>query len=220
MNGIPDLVARIHRTRAEVPERRSVLVALSGIDGAGKGHVAGRLAGALARIGLRTAVLHADGWLNLPHRRFDPANPAEHFYLNAFRFEEMLATLVLPLRDRRTLRLEADFTEETATAYRRHVYAYHDVDVIVLEGIFLLKRSLRPHYDLSVWIECSFETALERATARAQEGLPPETTRRAYETIYFPAQRIHFERDEPRGAAMVRLANDPRLAPLRGSGRG
>ena len=63
--------------------------------------------------------------------------------------------------------------EETATAYKRHTYHFQDVDVILLEGIFLLKREFQQSYDLSVWIDCTFETALERALQRAQEGLPP-----------------------------------------------
>ena len=60
-----------------------------------------------------------------------------------FRFEELFTQLVLPLRDARSLRLEADFAEETATEYRRHVYEFTDLDVIVLEGIYLLKAGIR-----------------------------------------------------------------------------
>jgi uridine kinase len=116
------------------------------------------------------------------------------------------------LRDTRSIRLEADFAEETATRYRRHVYEFTDLDVIVLEGIYLLKRELVGHYDLSAWIDCSFETALERAVARAQEGLSPKDTVRAYQTIYFPAQELHARRDEPRAAATVILNNDRRLS--------
>jgi uridine kinase len=109
--------------------------------------------------------------------------------------------------------VEADFTEETAAVYRRHIYEFEDIDIIVLEGIYLLKRTFRAHYDLSVWIECSFATALERAIARAQEGLPAEETVRVYRTVYFPAQEIHFQRDNPRGAATLIVNNDPRLDP-------
>ena len=83
----------------------------------------------------------------------------------------MFAQLILPLRDRRFLRIVADFAEETATQYRQHVYEFRDVDVIALEGIYLLKRAFQAHYDLSVWIDCSFDTALERSITRAQEGL-------------------------------------------------
>src|SRR5262249_17229368 len=149
--------------------------------------------------------------LNLPQERFSNVNPAEHFYLHAFRFDQMFAALVLPLRDRRSLRIEAEYAEETATAYRRHIYAFEDIDVIVLEGIYLLKRAFQSYSDLAFWIECSFETALERAIARAQEGLSPAETVAAYRRIYFPAQEIHFERDHPRAAATASMNNDPRL---------
>jgi uridine kinase len=118
---------------------------------------------------------------------------------------------VLPLRDARSIRLEADFAEETATEYRRHVYEFTDLHVLLLEGIYLLKRTLVGHYDLSVWLECSFDTALERAVARAQERLPPDETIQAYRTIYFPAQRLHFRRDNPKTAATIIVGNDPRL---------
>jgi uridine kinase len=82
------------------------------------------------------------------------------------------------------------------------------LDVILLEGIYLLKRSFQAYYDLSIWIECGFETALARAIARAQEGLTPEATAEAYRNIYFPAQEIHFRRDDPRRAATLVVHND------------
>ncbi|HET7291746.1 MAG TPA: uridine kinase [Vicinamibacteria bacterium] len=205
------IVARITATRRRTPTGRSVLVAVTGIDGSGKGYVAARTVRRLGALGLRAVALNVDGWLNLPSVRFDASNPAEHFYRNAIRFDEMFERLVLPLRDGRSVRVEADLAEETARAFQRHTYAFEDVDVIVLEGIYLLKRALRRHYDLSAWIDCTFETALERAVDRAQEGLGRADTIRAYETIYFPAQRIHFARDEPRARADLVVRNDPRL---------
>jgi len=137
----------------------------------------------LVALDLRVALINIDGWLNLPPVRFNPSNPAEHFYRHAIRFDEMFDRLVLPLRDRRSVCVEADFTEEKAASYRRHLYEFRDVDVIVLEGIYLLKRELRHHYDLSFWIDCSVDTALDRAIARAQETLSAEATIAAYRTI-------------------------------------
>jgi uridine kinase len=99
----------------------------------------------------------------------------------------------------------------TASSYRPHVYDFHDADVVLLEGIFIYKRAYRPHFDLACWIDCTFETALERALRRAQEGLPPGETIEAYRTIYFPAQRLHEKRDRPREGADEIIVNDPRL---------
>ncbi|NEQ97823.1 MAG: uridine kinase [Cyanothece sp. SIO2G6] len=193
-------------------ESNALLVAISGIDGAGKGYITHQIAQSLEQHNLNVAVVNIDGWLNLPHRRFSNINPAEHFYAHAFRFDALFAQLVLPLRDRRSLSLEIDYTEETATAYRQHPYQFDQIDIILLEGIFLLKQAFQTYYDLSFWVECSFETALERAIARSQEGLSPAETVNAYHTIYFPAQQIHFERDHPQTAATAIINNDPRLA--------
>lgn len=209
---IQNVLTRIVETRKSIPPTRSVLVAVTGIDGCGKGYVSSRIVKALRKNGLRVASINIDGWLNLPDKRFSVTNPAEHFYRHAIRFDEMFRRLVFPLRDRRSVRVEAAFTEEAATTFRRHIYNFEDIDVIILEGIYLLKREFQTYYDLSIWIECTLETALERAIAREQEGLTPDETVRAYRTIYFPAQEIHFSRDEPAPAANLIFNNDTRLA--------
>ena len=95
-----------------------------------------------------------------------------------------------------------------ATTFRKHRYAFRNIDIILLEGIFLFKPMYRELFDLKVWIDCSFATALRRAMARGQEGLPPQEAKRAFETIYFPAQRIHLARDNPRKAADIVFRND------------
>ena len=206
------IVDEILDARSSIPSRRSLLTAISGIDAGGKGYFTERLVNALQTKGVRAVAINVDAWLNI--ERFDDSGPAEHYYHNAIRFEPMFSQLVLPLRNHRSLRVEIDYAEETSTKYQRRVYEFEDVDVIALEGIYLLKRAFQAHFDLSIWIECSFETALERALSRGQEGLPREETIRDYKTIYRPAQEIHFQRDNPQGAATLVVNNDARLGPI------
>jgi uridine kinase len=208
------MLRHIMDARRSVDPRRAVLMAVTGIDGCGKGYVTARIVDAIQARGFRATAINIDGWLNLPHKRFDPSRPAVHFYHHAIRFDEMFSQLVFPLRNHRSVRVEADYAEETAGEYRRCIYDFQEIDVIVLEGIYLLKRTFQTYYDLSVWIDCTFETALERAVVRAQEGLGHEDTVRAYRTIYFPAQEIHFKRDNPRPAATLTMNNDARLGPV------
>lgn len=212
ISNLDEAIAQILDRQAEIPAGRALLVAISGIDGSGKGYLTAKLAACLTPTRLRIATINIDGWLNLPHRRFSQERPAQHFYEHGIRFPEMFDRLVLPLKQKRSLYLEADLAEETASTYHQHLYKFENVDVILLEGIYLLKQAFQPYYDLSIWIDCTFETALERAIDRAQEGLPPEETIGAYRTIYFPAQEIHFQRDRPLDAATLILNNDPRLS--------
>ena len=119
----------------------------------------------------------------------------------------MFASLILPLKQNRSIRLTIEYAEETAADFRPHTYQLDDVDIVLLEGIFIFKREFVSHFDLKIWIDCSFETALERAIARGQENLAPQATSDAYMKIYFPAQRTHFERDDPRATAELIYAN-------------
>jgi uridine kinase len=208
MNSIDELVSKILDGRANIPKTRSLLIGVSGIDGCGKGYVTKQLEAHLALQGVIPAILNVDGWLNLPQKRFAERVPALNFYENAIRFDQFFSQLVLPLGEGRSIHLEADFVEETASNYRKHTYDFKNVPVVLVEGIFLFKPQYRKYFDLAIWIDCSFSTALARAIGRAQEGLSPANTIAAYDTIYFPAQRIHLVQDKPRENADLIFEND------------
>ena len=191
---------------ADVPHR-AVLVGVSGIDASGKSFVTAKLDDALRAKSLNVALISADDWLNLPNVSMNRDNYAEHFYDHAIRFDEMFERLIIPLKYHREINITADCADPKATTYREQRYDFRNIDIVLLEGIFLFKRGYRYQFDLSVWIDCSFKCALERAIERGQEGLPPTETSEAFETIYFPAQRIHLARDKPREAADCIVTN-------------
>jgi len=185
-----------------------MLAGISGIDASGKGYLSSRLDAELKRQGMRTALIGVDGWLNLPHVRFSDTDPARHFYDHALRQDEMFDRLVLPLKQNRSVKVTANFAEETATVFRPVEYGFRDIDIILLEGIFLFKPQFARHFDLRIWVECTFETALTRAVERSQEGLTKDLTIEAYSRIYFPAQLIHIEYDRPIESADILLNNN------------
>jgi uridine kinase len=111
LKSVTDNIVGLART---VQMGRSVLVGISGIDGAGKGYFSAALVDALQSSGMRVAAIKVDDWLNLPNIRFDNFNPAEHFYLRAVRFDQMFEHVILPLRDRRSVKYEASCSTETA----------------------------------------------------------------------------------------------------------
>jgi len=175
---LDDLVRSVALRRSErVPG--PILVAISGIDGAGKGTLATQLAGRLREAGLAAAEIGLDSWLEPRERWSDGVGTGDRFYAHGFRFDEMFIGRVEPLR--RDL----------------------SVDVILLEGIFLFKHALRRRYDLTIWVDCPQDVALARAYARNQEGLPQDKLRHDYERIYVPAQKVHALRDEPRAFAEI-----------------
>ena len=207
------LVKSILDRRVEMRAEQAMLVGISGIDASGKGYVAKHLAAGLESCGHSVALINADAWLNLPHIRFLDQKAlalerSTYFYHHAIRLPEMFETLILPLKQNRKVDLAMDLVEETAIEYRPHIYQFGNIDIILLEGIFIFKKAFAPLFDLKIWIDCSFETALGRAKKRGQEGLSPNATIAAYEELYFPAQRLHFKIDDPRQDADLKFGND------------
>ena len=206
------LAARLAaRTRAH--RAGALLVALSGIDGSGKGFTSTRLQLALEKRGVRTALVHADDWLSPPAQRFGAPPNGRHFYEHAIRFESMFSDVLEPLRRGRSLDISLTLGGQSGVERVRE-FKFKDVDVVLVEGIFLLRRELLPAYDRTIWVDCSFRTALERAHARNQESLSPEDLDREYRTIYSPAQQHHALRDAPRDRANIIILNDERLLRL------
>jgi len=202
------VVGAVLQKRDVVAPDRAVLVGISGIDASGKGFITARLAKQLRARGWSVAAISADDWLNLPDVCMNRDNYPEHFYQHAIRFDQMFEQIIVPLVQDRGISLKANCADARATTYRKHWYKFRNIDIALLEGIFLFKHGHRHHFDLTVWIECSFETALDRAITRCQEGLPPEETIRVFETVYFPAQRIHLVRDDPCAFADLVFVNN------------
>jgi uridine kinase len=201
------MLETILQKRSQIEAGRSVLVAISGIDASGKGYVSEQLSRAIQSRKLRSAVINVDLWLESADKRYSRKHPAHHFYTHGIRFPEMFALLIRPLIETRSVTLIPHLYSQAGEPFT-HVYQLRDLDVVLLEGIFLFKREQRHHYDLAFWVECSFETALRRALKRNQEGLPPEDIVRDFQTIYFPAQRLHLQLDDPKSFADTVFLND------------
>jgi uridine kinase len=173
------------------------LAAISGVDGSGKSTVADEVAARLTAAGRRVALVRLDDWRTPASVRFVADDPAQHFLDNAYRFDDLFALLVGPLVRTGRVDLVVDSYPSGADEPVQLTLRHDQVDLVVVEGIFLLKRGVRERFDRTYWIDCAAEVALARALARNQEGRPVDELRHDYQTIYQPAQRLHLERDEP-----------------------
>lgn len=208
MNASLQAAASTIRALAATTRPGALLVALSGIDGSGKSTLSRQLAARLEASGVRVAAVGVDPWQNPQSVRFGGVDPGVHFYRHAIRFGELFDRLVRPLVARRSLHLRMRGIRTDRDACVEIDYRFDDVDVVLLEGIFLLQRRFDVLYDLCLWVDCSFESALRRALARNVERLPPDRLRADYRTIYHAAQRHHIAVDAPRSRADFTIPNE------------
>ncbi|AFY70408.1 hypothetical protein Pse7367_2144 [Thalassoporum mexicanum PCC 7367] len=197
----------IHTLIEKSKYKKPLMVAISGIDGSGKGYVGAKLNALLQERGINSHLIGIDGWLEVPQKRFSGTNPAEHFYRHGFRFEEMFAKLIMPLSKTGSIDLVANHSApDNSNALTEYHYKIENAAIVIFEGIFLFQKKFE--FDYRIWIDCSFETAFARALNRNQEGLTAAELKRDYDNIYFAAQRLHFEHDQPRQMADFIILND------------
>lgn len=203
---IDELASRVRAEHSRKPSR-VLLAGISGIDGSGKSFVTQQLAAKLTASGLCIANVALDPWRTAPAERFDARNPGETFYGNAYRFDALFDALITPLQRIGAVDIDAELRRSDGSKYQERIQ-FSGVNVILLEGLFLFKQSIRERFDLRIWIQCSFETALKRALARNQEGKSPEALLADYQTFYVPAQKIHLRIDSPDDDAHLVFLND------------
>ena len=176
---------------------QSLSVAITGIDGSGKSFLSEVLFSRLSEAGLSCAILKLDLWHQPSYIRFAKNNPGENYYLNAYKFNDFFSLLVEPLKKSRAIDIKVELFDAYSDYQYTKSFLFENIDVILLDGIFLLKKEFRKHHDYSIWIECSFSTAWARALSRNQEKTSEDQIKYLYNFIYFPAQRIHLYRDTP-----------------------
>lgn len=196
---------------AEVADRvprlgRPVLVAVDGVDGAGKTTFADELAG-VCRATWPGPVVRAsvDGFHHPAAHRHALGRTAEAFWSRSFDHDAFLSALVDPWRrgpgasfrvavhdvaSDRALDVPADVVPEDG--------------LLVVDGIFLQREELRDAWDLVVFLDVPFEVSVPRMAERDGSDPDPEAPSQAR---YVDGQRIYLATCDPRSRADVLVDN-------------
>ncbi len=201
MESVKDLANKIIEAYNNQSNSRVFTVAISGIDASGKGFISSLLQKELAGCGLHTANINIDPWQHPIPTRLKKENAAENVYENIFRWNDFFEQLIFPLQKNRSVYLETKGIRSDADIYYPLTYSFKIIDILIIEGILLFKTKYLPIYDLTIWIDCSFESGLKRAIKRNVEKLDEERLVLDYDMYYYAAQRLHFDRDKPRDKA-------------------
>ncbi len=173
--------------------RAPQLIALSGPDCAGKSTLAVDVREQLSRLGLDITLLSIDAFLIPRSLRTSNASEPIAYFENAFDYAALVRTL------------------ETAKSRSSSVCS-NSRDIVLVEGVFLLRSELCHWWDLTVWIEVDTSVIMDRALKRDKEYFGnEETVRHVYENRCLPAQGYHIRRDLPKQRADITATFEKKL---------
>ena len=176
---------------------KAQVVAISGIEGSGKRALTEKIAAALTLDGLNVAVIHTDDWEANKNVRFNVMNSPEEYYLNAYRFDEMFEQLILPLKLFGSIKTSVNLDD--AESPRQVDYHFNDIDIILIEGVYLLQEAYLDLYDYSCWVKSNFDTAFKRLHEQANIEESQEALVNLFELLIKPAGQYHLYADDPIG---------------------
>jgi uridine kinase len=208
LHDIPFLTKKVVNAFTHHDKKTAFTVCISGIDASGKGYTTKLLQEELENIGYKVANINIDPWQNQIATRLRKENAAENVYENIFRWDQFFDQLIFPLQKNKKIYLKAEGIRSDADIYYPLVYDYSDLDILLVEGILLFKKKYLSFYNYKIWIDCSFETGLQRAINRNIEKLDEDRLIHDYDTYYYAAQRLHFEKDDPQRSAEIIFYND------------
>jgi uridine kinase len=187
-----------------------VRVAIDGPDAAGKTILADELAPLLERSGRPVVRASVDGFHRSRAERFarGPESP-EGYFLDSFDYPALRAALLDPLGpggNRQYHRRVFDFRTDTPVATPMETAPANTI--LVVDGVFLLRRELIDLWEFSVFVAVTFAETQRRAAARDAALLgSEEAVRHRYAVRYIPGQQLYFRQARPQTKADVVIDN-------------
>lgn len=214
-----DVLRQLLAWISEVRPRQRILIAIDGLDGAGKT----TLAEELVALGIEASVpctvgnatpatghrplarVSIDGFHHPRARRYSNGRGPQSFYRDSYDYEAFARSVVTPFKD--GLPIVPAVWDVDADVPLPHTELDMPQDCILLiDGIFLHRPELRDLWDASVWVDVPFEVSVPRGNQRYPEAYDRdpevESNRR-----YVEGQRLYFAQCSPWDLATWQLDN-------------
>lgn len=215
MTGRPGLLARLADCIGATVERRPALVAIDGVDGAGKTIFSRDLATVLRSSGSDVVEVSIDGFHNPADVRYARAavSPGISYYEDSFDYDAFRRLVIDPIREggaRAIIPQIFDHTSDSPTGRKPHRVG--DDAIVLVDGIFLGRPEIAPAWDCWIYLHVEKEVARARGVAR-DEALYGAATLDRYLTRYEPGQELYHSVADPVANADVVIDNTAPEAP-------
>jgi len=174
------------------------IVAIDGVDGAGKTTFADKLAPLVAANGKPVLRASIDGFHNPRALRYQKGkdDPLGYF-LDSYNYAEFQDFLITPFRaGRETVHL-ARFDHHSDSAKPKVALVPNDA-VLLIDGIFLHRDELHTNWDFSLFLDIPFAETFRRMALR--DGFDPDPLA-ASNRRYHQGQILYFARCNPKARA-------------------
>lgn len=195
---------------------RPLRVGIDGVTASGKSTFGRELSEILTKANRPVVHTTLDGFHNQKSRRHARGrSSAEGYYYDAYNYDGIVENLLQPLGPSGNFRYRTQIfdLEADQPIDGKPIMAPSDA-ILVVDGSFALRKELRDHWDLRIFLSVAFDVAENRAADRdAKIFGSSNEARRVTKERYHGAHRIHEVRCRPQESAHLIIQNDDPLNP-------
>lgn len=188
------------------------IVAISGVDGAGKTYFTKKLIKKLKDKHQNIIDVSIDGFHNSEEIRYQKGrNSAEDFYKDSYNYDKLKEVLLNPIINQEKKYKTAYFDCSKNREVVVQPEKIYQNTILIIEGIFLFRPELLNYWDYKIFLDVDFKTSLERNVKRANEidkfGSAIKIIEK-YNQRYMPGQKIYFQDANPKEVADIVIDNN------------
>lgn len=188
---------------------KPVRVAINGIEGTGKKVFSKKLTDYLNAEKLKAIQVSIDGFhFNKEVRYKQGKDSAQGYYENSYAEKIFVEKVLLSSQKNNPVFTKAIHNLETDEYLNIKPTKIDNDTILLTDGAYLFKPVYRKHWDLKIYLQTSFEIAMERGIERDKKMLGGyDLTKEKYEKRYHKASRIYQTENNPLEIADIIIEN-------------
>ncbi len=188
----------LNSIKAVCSSKRTVIVGIDGLGGAGKSTVSELLLARLKSDGNNIILLHIDDFIHTRAVRYNSDYaPWECYYNLQWRYDYLIKEIIEPVRAGLEVNKDIELYNKDNDTYITEHLNIPVGSIVIIEGVFLQRSEIRHVFDYMIYMDISEETRLSRVLRRDGYIGNEDDIREKYENRYFPAERHYVSTCSP-----------------------
>lgn len=194
-----------------VKNDKTILVAFDGVDNAGKTVLADKLFETMKSQNIFSPVrISIDKFHNPKEIRLHQGELSpEGFFNDSFNYKNIIENVIMPVKSNNDYLISGVFDYKTESTINEIKIPISKDTVVLFDGIFMNRDELYKYWDISIFLDVTFETVLKRALARDVKlfGFEKEVIKK-YNHQYIPGEKIYLNKCKPKERADIVIDNN------------
>jgi len=206
MNIISSLTDQI----CSIQKNKPIVIAFDGVDTSGKTTLSNKIYEELITKGKNCVKISIDKFHNSKTIRMMKGELSpEGFFYDSFNIEKIIECVLAPIKSGHGNIINGIYDYKTEMNTDVLQTPVSNNLIVLFDGIFLNRNELYLFWDLSVFLDVSFDTVLKRAIERDKEYFGSvEEVERKYLNRYIPGEKIYLSTCSPKERSDIVIDNN------------